>query len=44
MAAKTVHDLRKAEVIELDMLLEEGKVATYRAKIKVSFKYHEEID
>ena len=44
MAAKTVHDLRKAEVIELDMLLEEGKVATYRAKIKVSFKVHEEID
>jgi hypothetical protein len=42
-AAKTLHDLRKAEVIELDMLLEEGKVATYRAKLKVAFKYHEEI-
>lgn len=41
-AAKTLSDLRKAEVVELDMLLDEGKVATYRAKVKVSFKYHEE--
>ncbi len=43
-AAKSLHDLRKAEVVELDMLLDGGKVATYRAKIKVSFKYHEEVD
>jgi flavin-binding protein dodecin len=38
-AAKTLRDLRIAEVIELDMQLEEGKVRTYRARVKVSFKY-----
>jgi hypothetical protein len=43
-AAKSLHDLRIAEVIELDMLLEEGKVAAYRAKVKLSFKYHQEGD
>ena len=41
-AAKTLDDLRKAEVVELDMLLDNGKVATYRAKVKVSFKYHDD--
>lgn len=40
-AARTLRDLRIAEVVELDMLLEEGRVTAYRAKIKVSFKYHE---
>jgi hypothetical protein len=43
-AAKSLHDLRIAEVIELDMLLEDGKVAAYRAKVKLSFKYHQESD
>ena len=43
-AAKTLKDLRIAEVTELDMLLEGGEVVTYRAKVKVSFKYHEESD
>ena len=38
-AAKTLHDLRVAEVLELDMQLENGKVISYRAKVKVSFKY-----
>jgi len=38
-AAKSLKDLRVAEVVELDMLLEGGKVAAYRAKVKVSFKY-----
>ena len=38
-AAKSLKDLRIAEVIELDMQLEDGKVAAYRAKVKVSFKY-----
>jgi hypothetical protein len=38
-AAKTLKDLRVAEVSELDMKLEDGKVTAYRAKIKVSFKY-----
>jgi dodecin len=43
-AAKSLHDLRIAEVISLDMQIDEGKVVTYRAKIKVSFKYHKEND
>jgi flavin-binding protein dodecin len=41
-AAKSLKDLRVAEVIELDMQLEDGKVLNYRAKVKVSFKYREE--
>ena len=40
MASKTLRDLRIAEVVELDMQLEDGKVKAYRAKVKVSFKYH----
>ncbi len=44
MAAESLHDLRIAEVTALDMQLEDGKVVTYRAKIKVSFKYHKEKD
>ena len=39
MAAKTLRDLRIAEVEELDMHIENGKVMSYRAKVKVSFKY-----
>jgi flavin-binding protein dodecin len=39
MAAKSLRDLRIAEVAELDMQLEDGKIRTYRAKVKVSFKY-----
>ena len=38
-ASQSLRDLRVAEVKELDMQLEEGKVVTYRAKVKVSFKY-----
>ena len=41
-AAETLQDLRVAEVRELDMLLEEGNVVSYRAKVRVSFKYREE--
>jgi len=40
MASKTLKDLRIAEIEELDMQLENGKVSNYRAKVKVSFKYH----
>ena len=40
MAAKHLRDLRIAEVAQLDMQLEDGKVKAYRAKVKVSFKYH----
>ena len=39
MASKSLRDLRIAEVEELDMQLENGKVSNYRAKVKVSFKY-----
>ena len=38
-AAKSLRDLRIAEVSELDLQLEDGKVRAYRAKVKVSFKY-----
>ena len=41
-AAKTLRDLRIAEVEELDMQLDNGKVIAYRAKVRVSFKYHGE--
>ena len=41
-AAQSLHDLRIAEVVELDMQIEDGKVVAYRAKVKVSFKYHTE--
>jgi flavin-binding protein dodecin len=38
-AGQTLRDLRVAEVSELDMTLENGKIQTFRAKVKVSFKY-----
>ena len=38
-ASKSLRDLRIAEVSQLDMQLEGGKVRAYRAKVKVSFKY-----
>lgn len=43
-ASKTLHDLRIAEVVALDMQIEDGKIYAYRAKVKLSFKYHEEED
>jgi flavin-binding protein dodecin len=39
-ASKTIRDLRIAEVVEMDMQLEEGKVARYRTKVRLSFRYH----
>jgi flavin-binding protein dodecin len=38
-AAKSLRDLRIAEVTKLDMKVEEGKVVAYRARISLSFKY-----
>jgi len=38
-AAESLRDLRIAEVSNLDMQITDGKVESYRAKIKVSFKY-----
>ena len=40
-AAKSVRDLRIAEVVEMDVQLEDGKVVAYRTKVKVSFKYED---
>jgi flavin-binding protein dodecin len=41
-AGKSLKDLRIAEVIRLDMAVDDGKVSQYRARINVSFKYHGE--
>ncbi len=38
-ARESLRDLRVAEISELDMLLGEGGVVSYRAKVKVSFKF-----
>ncbi len=38
-ASKSLRDLRIAEVVQLDMHIENGKVQLYRAKMKVSFKF-----
>ncbi len=38
-AAQSLRDLRIAEVVELDMQLEDGQVKAYRARVKVSFKF-----
>ena len=40
-AAKSLKDLRIAEISELDMKIDKGKVAAFRARVKVSFKYQE---
>ncbi len=38
-AGKSLRDLRVAEISQLDMSIENGKVELYRAKVKLSFKY-----
>lgn len=38
-ASQSLRDLRIAEVSEMDVQIEEGRVVAYRAKLKVSFKY-----
>jgi flavin-binding protein dodecin len=38
-AAKSLRDLRVAEVVQQDMQLKDGKVEAYRAKVKISFKF-----
>jgi flavin-binding protein dodecin len=42
-AGKHLQDLRIAEVAQLDMQISEGKIVSYRARVKVSFKYHPEL-
>jgi len=39
MASKSLRDLRIAEVVQLDMQIDNGKVIAYRTKVKLSFKY-----
>jgi hypothetical protein len=38
-ASKSLRDLRVAEVKQLDLKIEKGKVAAYRARLELSFKY-----
>jgi flavin-binding protein dodecin len=38
-AAKTLRDLRVAEVVEHDLVIEDGKVRAYRTKLRLSFKF-----
>jgi flavin-binding protein dodecin len=40
-ASKTLRDLRIAEVSEMDMQIDNGKVKAYRTKVKLSFKYED---
>ena len=42
LASKSLRDLRVAEVTTLDMTIEDGKIKSYRAKVKLSFKYENE--
>ena len=41
-ASRTVRDLRVAEVVEQDLVIENGKIEAFRTKLKVSFKYEDE--
>ena len=38
-ASQTLRDLRIAEVVQLDLQIEDGRIRAYRTRIKVSFKY-----
>ena len=40
-AAKTVRDLRVAEIVEQDIVIEEGAIKAYRVKMKLSFKFED---
>ena len=41
-ASKTLKDLRVAEITKLDLKIENGKMAAYRARVNLSFKYEKE--
>ena len=43
-AMKSLRDLRIAEVDKLDVQIEDGKIILYRARVRLSFKYHAEED
>jgi dodecin len=40
-ASKSLRDLRVAEVSQLDVHIEEGRIVAYRAKVKLSFKFED---
>ncbi len=40
-ASETLHDLRVAEVTQMDVKIENGQVEAYRVKVKLSFKYRD---
>ncbi|HJX32452.1 MAG TPA: dodecin family protein [Thermodesulfobacteriota bacterium] len=42
LAGKSVKDLRVAEVVKLDMTIEDSKIASFRTRLTLSFKYHPE--
>jgi hypothetical protein len=42
LAGKSVKDLRVAEVVKLDMTIEDGKIASFRTRLTLSFKFHPE--
>ena len=44
MAAETLDNIRIAEVMKLDMRMENGQVVAYRARVNVSFKLHDRAD
>ncbi len=39
LASKSLRDLRIAEIVKLDLQIDEGEIVAYRARLKVSFKY-----
>jgi hypothetical protein len=39
-ASKSIRDIRVAEVGEMDLKIEDGKVTAFRTRVKLSFKYH----
>ena len=41
-AAGSLRDLRVGEIVKLDLTIEDGKVAQYRARVNISFKYEHE--
>ena len=43
LASKSLKDLRIAEVVEMDMQIDNGKIISYRTKVRVSFRYNPSI-
>lgn len=41
-AAGSLRDLRVAEIVKLDVTIEDGKISRYRARLNLSFKYEKE--